>query len=89
VGKCRKTFSRKERGRKITKLMARDGELCMLCGEVLDRHIKDDKDVRYITFDHKTPRSKLGDDDLPNLQLAHQGCNRERGSDPILPEDEE
>lgn len=88
MGKVKNMFNQKWRGIRITKLMARDGCNCKLCGEPLDRKIRDDKSPRYITFDHKLPRSKGGDDKIKNLQLAHQECNNARGNDPILPMDE-
>jgi len=89
LGKTKKMFHRKLRGITITQLMVRDGSCCVLCGEDLDRHIKDYRDTEYITFDHIIPRADGGTDDPRNLQLAHQGCNIARGRDPILPNDEE
>lgn len=83
MGKARKMFNHKLRGLKITKLMARDGECCMLCGQKLDRHIKDPNHDEYITFDHIDPESNGGWDDLSNLQLAHHRCNQKRGSKPL------
>jgi len=88
VGKTRKSFYHKERGLRITRLMARDGSSCMLCGEPLDRHIKDESHDMYITFDHIKPSSKRGTDELANKQLAHRICNEERGNNPIMPENE-
>ena len=82
-------FHKKYRGLIITKLMARDGNNCCLCHELLSRHVKDSKNDWYITFDHIIPRSLGGDSRLINLQLAHQCCNISRGNDPILPENEE
>lgn len=70
----------KRRGMNITKLMARDGMYCKLCGQPLDRHIKDDRSPDYVTFDHIVPSSAGGLDDLSNLQLAHQSCNQARGN---------
>jgi 5-methylcytosine-specific restriction endonuclease McrA len=78
----------KRRGQRITALMARDGLNCAICGEALDRHIKDVNHARYITLDHILPRSHGGLDDLSNLRLAHQECNSLRGNDPITPMDE-
>ena len=89
MGKTKKMFHKKYRGLIITKLMARDGHDCCLCRELLSRHVKESQNDWYITFDHIIPRSFGGTDKLNNLQLAHQCCNIARGSDPILPEDEE
>lgn len=83
MGKARRLFHRKARGIRITQLMARDGTCCALCGLPLDRHIKNPLDPQYITFDHLTPVSRGGTDDLDNLQLAHAACNHERGSDAL------
>lgn len=88
LGKTRGMFHKKLRGIYITKLMARDGASCVLCQEKLNRHIRDPKDQMYVTFDHIIPRSRGGTSDIRNLQLAHQKCNLERGSDPILPDTE-
>jgi hypothetical protein len=88
MGKVRGMFHRKWRGLCITKLQARDGVNCTICHGPLDRHIKNLRDSRYITFDHIVPRSKGGLDDLRNLRLAHYGCNQVRGNDPITPENE-
>jgi len=89
MGKTRKMFNRKLRGITITKLMARDGTCCVLCAEEMDRHIKNSRDPDYITFDHIIPSADGGTDDIKNLQLAHQNCNRARGRDPILPENKD
>ncbi len=68
--------------------MARDGANCTICGEALDRHLRDFNHPRYVTFDHITPRSAGGTDKQDNLRLAHQQCNRERGNDPLIEEEE-
>lgn len=68
--------------------MARDGTNCTLCGEPLDRRLRDENHPLYITFDHITPRSHGGLDKLSNLRLAHQQCNNTRGCDPIAPSEE-
>lgn len=79
---------RRERWRLVTRLMARDGQNCTICDEPLDRHLRDENDPRYVTFDHILPRSLGGNDAFANKRLAHQACNRERGNDPIAPVDE-
>jgi 5-methylcytosine-specific restriction endonuclease McrA len=68
--------------------MARDGTCCTICGEQLNRTIREHGHPRYITFDHVVPRSAGGNDKLANKRLAHQRCNNERGNDPI-PRDQE
>lgn len=86
MGKVRGHWHRRERWRLVTRLMARDGENCTICGEPLDRTVQDPHHDRYITFDHITPRSAGGNDDFHNKRLAHQLCNSQRGNDPILDE---
>jgi 5-methylcytosine-specific restriction endonuclease McrA len=88
MGKSHGLFHKKHRGIRITFLMNRDGQACTICGVQLDRHIKDNKSREYISFDHIVPRSHGGDSELKNLRLAHQGCNWERGNDPLI-EDED
>jgi 5-methylcytosine-specific restriction endonuclease McrA len=75
MGKARSSFHRKWRWQRVTKLMARDGTDCTICGEPLDRHIKDEFSPMYITFDHIVPRAFGGLDLLTNLRLAHATCN--------------
>lgn len=89
MAKSTKMFHRKCRWLRVTALMARDGNLCAICGEELSRSIRDYRSPLYITFDHKVPRSHGGLDVVANLRLAHLLCNSERGNDPIAPADEE
>lgn len=89
MGKSHALFNKKFRGLRITQLMARDGENCQICGGKLDRHIKDVLSRDYISFDHILPRSAGGTSELKNLHLAHQGCNNDRGNDPLVEEDED
>jgi 5-methylcytosine-specific restriction endonuclease McrA len=83
MAKARVDFRRKARGRRITALLSRDGDRCHLCGEPLDRHVRDERSGDYITFDHVIPASKGGLTVLPNLRLAHQRCNLARGAKPL------
>ena len=76
------------RWRRVTQIMARDGEMCSICGERLSRKVDDHTDPLYITFDHITPISRGGTTELPNLRLAHRFCNSTRGNDPLMPEQE-
>lgn len=89
MGKSNALFHKKLRGIRITHLMNRDGQDCQICGTQLDRHIKDDRSRDYVSFDHVVPRSHGGTSELKNLRLAHQGCNNDRGNDPLVEEDEE
>lgn len=81
--KWRLPDSSRQRRRLVTRLMARDGSNCTICGEPLDRKIEDPDDQRYITFDHIIPRSRGGLDTDSNKRLAHRACNEARGNDPI------
>ncbi len=80
MGKTRRPTHQKERGLRITALMARDGMDCGLCGEKLDRRVKDENSYEYVTFDHIEPLSKGGLDIVTNIRLTHQLCNNRRGS---------
>lgn len=80
MGKCKRATFAKQRGLVITRLMARDGQDCGLCGDPLDRHIDDPEDPRYVTFDHILPLSRGGPDRMDNMRLAHYHCNRARGN---------
>jgi 5-methylcytosine-specific restriction endonuclease McrA len=88
MSKAVRYWHRKWRWQRVTKLAARDGMNCSICGERLDRSVRDSHHPMYITFDHKNPRAKGGSDGLDNLRLAHRSCNELRGTDPILPESE-
>ncbi len=79
---------RRRRWRMVTRLMARDGESCTLCGDALSRKVDDPNHPLYITFDHKIARACAGLTTFVNLQLAHRRCNEARGCDPLLPEAE-
>lgn len=81
-------WHRRERWRLVTRLMARDGEDCTICGEHLDRRLRDQDHPQYVTFDHILPRSLGGPDTFANKRLAHRSCNEARGNDPIAPVDE-
>ena len=69
-----------DRGRRITRLLKRDGTNCWLCGLTLSRRVRDHFDPSYITFDHVIPLSKGGIDHFSNIRLAHQKCNGDRGN---------
>lgn len=55
------------------------GELtCELCKEPIPKNRKNKN--RKLTFDHIDPKSKGGNGDLENLQIAHARCNRKKGN---------
>ncbi len=81
--KYRFAFHAKQRGLNVTRLLARDGDKCSICGEEMSRKIRDPEDDRYITFDHVLPVSAGGRDELSNLRLAHRRCNLLRGNAPV------
>lgn len=89
MAKVRRLFHKKWRWQRVTKLMARDGQNCMICRCSLSRKIKSPHHNQYITFDHIVPRSHGGTNQLHNLRLAHRLCNMRRGNDPLLDEHED
>ena len=56
-------------------LIARNGNLCGLCGRSLPPSIGPGVHV-----DHIVPRCKCGSDDPNNLQAVHAACNLRKGS---------
>lgn len=80
-------WHRKARGLRITRIMSRDGCLCSICRDPLDRGLTDEHHPRYITFDHILPRALGGTDREDNLRLAHRRCNELRGCDPLIEEE--
>lgn len=54
-------------------LIAKYGNTCYLCNKPIS-------EMKQITFDHWEPLSKGGSDTLDNYRLAHEGCNRLKGS---------
>lgn len=78
-------WNQKRRGLSITRLMARDGMACQICGRPLDRRESEPwRNPRAISFDHIVPRSAGGLSDLRNLRLTHRSCNMQRGNDPLV-----
>lgn len=59
----------------VRTLLARDGELCFLCGLPLG----DD-----ITEEHLVPVTHGGPDHLANKVLAHAACNKKMGHLPVM-----
>jgi 5-methylcytosine-specific restriction endonuclease McrA len=68
-----------DRQRTITRLLARNGFLCPFCSETLDRSLRHPHPFS-ITIDHIQPVSQGGTDHEKNLQLAHDVCNKLRGT---------
>lgn len=62
---------------RLKRVGERDGWVCGLCGERVDRRCKWPHD-RAPTVDHIVPVSKGGVDEMWNLQVAHWGCNRRK-----------
>jgi 5-methylcytosine-specific restriction endonuclease McrA len=89
VSKTRGMFSQKLRGIKITKLIARDGMECSICGIPMNRKIEAPGRGDAISFDHIIPRSEGGSDRIENLRLAHRACNSIRGVDPVAEGDDQ
>ena len=60
----------------------RDGWLCHLCNEPVDRsaHFNDDFAP---SLDHLKPRSKGGSDEPGNLKTSHRICNATRRDDEL------
>jgi 5-methylcytosine-specific restriction endonuclease McrA len=53
--------------------------VCGICGQPVDKSIKDPRDPMAPTIDHIIPISRGGHpSDISNLQLAHRWCNRQK-----------
>lgn len=57
----------------------RDGWICGLCGLPVDDYLTY-PDPRSASLDHVTPLSLGGSHMLENVQLAHLGCNVQKGA---------
>lgn len=57
----------------------RDGWLCQLCGEEIDRDLVC-PNPRAASLDHKIPISRGGRHTYDNVQCAHFGCNSRKGN---------
>lgn len=68
---------RREANRAVYRLrnavLARDGYVCGICGEVV--HEQD------LSIDHIVPISAGGSDDIANLQPSHKVCNSRKGGE--------
>ena len=61
----------------LDRLRIRDGDICHICGGLVDDTDKTDKYVgaKYPSCDHVIPLSKGGTHTWSNVRLAHMGCN--------------
>ena len=66
---------------KVRRLRARDGDLCTLCGCLIDFSLRPN-DPGAVSLDHVVPRVHGGGSRVSNLRLAHRACNSRRGSSP-------
>jgi 5-methylcytosine-specific restriction endonuclease McrA len=69
---------------KNKKIILATQSVCGICGLPVDKSLKYPNQM-CATVDHIIPCARGGGDDLPNLQLAHRKCNREKSDK--LPED--
>jgi 5-methylcytosine-specific restriction endonuclease McrA len=77
--KYKRISHRKWRGQKITMLLARDGDICKLCNQALNRYTMDPREA--ITFDHIVPLSREQSTDCwSNIRLVHYRCNQTKGN---------
>lgn len=58
----------------------RDGWVCQICDEPIDRNADPITGGRAPSLDHVRPRSLGGADDDANLRTAHRDCNAKRGA---------
>lgn len=56
----------------------RSGGLCGICHESVDLTVRSGR--AQPTIDHIVPKSKGWSDERSNLQLAHRGCNSQKGN---------
>lgn len=63
-------------------LVARDGNLCHLCGGPVNLELPPEHELGP-TIDHVRPRALGGGDGLDNLKLAHKRCNQDRDVKPV------
>jgi 5-methylcytosine-specific restriction endonuclease McrA len=65
--------------RYVPALRRRDGDDCAICRMPIDFTLKVPH-PKAVTVDHLVPRSLGGRTTLPNLRLAHNRCNNDRGA---------
>ena len=64
----------------LHKLYKRDKGICKLCGKPVF-YVDDIQSDEYPSIDHIIPISKGGLHQWDNVQLAHRGCNTEKGDE--------
>lgn len=62
-----------------TEVFDRDGWLCHLCGELIDRTATR-TDWMRVTLDHVIPLSKGGTHTYDNVRASHYRCNMAKGN---------
>lgn len=67
---CDFGFINKENALKLINISKYNRLTCELCGKPMHR----------FTVDHIVPKSKGGSNELSNLRLTHERCNRVRGN---------
>jgi 5-methylcytosine-specific restriction endonuclease McrA len=67
-----------KRKKLMSYLLARDGNICSICGELMDATGRYPNTQRAASIDHVIPRSHGGNNALSNLRLAHRKCNANR-----------
>lgn len=72
MSKWRKSYRGKEKSWTRRALIRAHGCACGICGNEIER-------MEDVTLDHIMPRYKGGGDEITNLQLAHEDCNRAKG----------
>ena len=60
---------------KLTRLRARDGDHCWLCGKPIDFDAKPNS-AKAPSIEHLISQSRDGTGIFENLALCHPGCNR-------------
>lgn len=68
-------------GRKLRKIIDRDGARCWLCGNPIDISFGPHHAMAP-SRDHVVPISRGGSNAPENIRLAHRRCNNARGNQP-------
>ena len=71
------TIPSKRKQRKLRTIVARDGWICSLCGEPIDKSLPREHPMSW-TFDHVIAVRYGGTNANGNLALAHYHCNNDR-----------
>ena len=66
---------------KNRKRILQTATICPLCGQELDKSIKDKANPLFVEIDHIVPISRGGHpSDIDNLQAVHKICNRKKSN---------